>query len=245
MKRFWPSAFMAMTLVACSSGNTDSGPGDDTGASSEDPAVLTIVSPADGAVVTEGDSVLLSAEARGSVSGDVLAMDALEWGTNVGDWMVSGNDVSVSDFPVGSLQLIATASISGREVVAAVDLVVEPRRYDLSGRIDAAVELYSNEWNYTFEDDCNGTMVFVIEGAAVSGTGSCEAFDEPIEFLVTGTESNGQVTGEMGVSGGEENVPFTASWDSEAEVLEGAFDQTWGSDDGTLRMVGTFSASTE
>ena len=245
MKLFWPSACLAMTLVACSSENTDNGPLDDSGSTPDDPAVLAIVSPADGAVLIEGDSLTLSAEATGSVSGDVLPIDALEWSTNVGEWQVSGNDVSVSDFPAGSLQLIATASISGREVIAAADLVVEPRRYELSGRIDAVVELYSTEWNYTFEDDCKGTMVFAVEASVVSGSGACEAFDEPIEFLVTGTESGGEVTGEMGVSGGEENVPFTASWNSETEVLEGSFDQTWESGDGTLRMVGTFSASAD
>lgn len=245
MKLFWPSACVAMTLMACTSETSDTGPVEDTASPALDPAVLSIVSPADGTVFSEGDSVTLSAEATGSVSGDVLPIDALEWTTNVGDWMVSGNDVSVSDFPVGSLQLIATASISGREVTAAADLVVEPRRYELSGSLDADVELYSSEWNYTFEDDCKGTMAFVIENSVVSGTGSCEAFDEPIEFLVEGTESDGVVTGEMGVSGGEENVPFTASWDSEAEVLQGSFDQTWESSDGTLRMVGTFSASAD
>ena len=243
MKLFWPSMFAAVILTACSAGGTDGGPVGDTGSSEVDPAVLSILSPTDGAVLAEGEGVLLSAEAVGSVSGDTLAMDALDWSLNVGDWQASGNDVTVSDFPAGSLQLIATASISGREVTAVADVVVEPRRYELSGTIDADVEVYSSEWDYTFEDDCKGAMAFVIEGSSVSGTGACEAFDEPIDFLVTATEAGGVVTGEMGVSGGEENVPFTGTWDSETEVLEGTFDQTWESSDGTLRMVGMFSAS--
>ena len=245
MKLFWPSVFAAMSLVACSSETTDSGPVGDSGSPAVDPAVLSILSPADGAVLVQGESVLLSAEATGTNSGDSLPIDSLEWSANVGDWQVSGNDVSVSDFPVGPLQLIATASIAGREVTAGIDLVVEPRRYELSGSINADVEVYSSEWDYTFEDDCKGAMAFVVEGATVAGSGACEAFDEPIDFLVSGTESGGVVTGEMGVSGGEENVPFTGTWNSETEVLEGSFDQTWESGDGTLRMVGTFIATAD
>ena len=245
MKMFWTPCFFLVTLAACGGVTTDNGPGSDSGESQIDPAVLSIVSPEDGSVFSEGDSVLLSAEAVGSVTGSVLEITALDWSLNAGEWGASGNEVRVTDLPSGALQLRATAEVAGREVVAVADLVVEPRRLELSGTMDAEVEVYSNEWDMTFEDDCRGAMAFVLEGSNLSGTGACEAFDEPIEFLVTGTENNGQVSGEMGVSGGEENVPFEGTWDDASATLTGSFDQTWESGDGTLRMVGSFSATAD
>lgn len=246
MRKNWLLWIGVVGIVGCGGGvqSTDQ-VGTDSGSGPVDAAVLSVLSPADGSVLAEGEDVLLSVEAVGSVSGDILSIASVDWRLNVSEWGASGNDVSVSDLPAGNLQLIATAMVGEREVTAAVDLIVEPRRFELSGSMDAEIEVYSSEWGMTFDDDCKGPMAFVLEGNVLSGTGACVAFDETVDFLVTGTDNNGEVTGEMGVSDGEENVPFNGTWNSDTTTLMGSFDQTWESGDGTLRLFGSFSATAD
>jgi hypothetical protein len=110
--------------------------------------------------------------------------------------------------------------------------------------LDATVKVADNSGN-DFDDDCNGPVAFVLDGADLTGSGSCSAFNEDLDFLITGTMSQGEVTGEMGVSGGEENVPFTGQWDKSSQVLTGQFDETWTSSDGSLRLWGSFQASVD
>lgn len=228
-------------LVACG-GEVDA----DSSDSAEPVGILvvSIQSPLAGAVVTEGDEVFLQLEV-GYEDGESVDADSVSWSLESGAWSASGNGLTATDLPIGALQLVAEAQVGRFALSDSVSLTVEAvvvPPLDLSGSLDAMVKIADNSGN-DFDDDCNGPVVFVLDGADLTGSGSCSAFNETLDFIITGTVSAGQVTGEMGVSDGEENVPYTGEWDKDNQVLTGVFDETWTSSDGSLRLWGTFRAT--
>ena len=206
--------------------------------------VADIQSPLDGATVTEGDEVFLQVQV-GYEDGDSVEADSVAWSVEGGSWSADGNGLSVTDLPVGALQLLAVVEVDRFVLSDTVSLTVEQKADDppltLSGNLDAAVKITDSN-GIPYSDDCDGVVEFQLDGSELTGTGDCSAFNEDLSFLITGEVNQGQVTGEMGVSGGEENVPFTGQWDEANEVLTGQFDETWTSSDGTLRLWGTFQA---
>jgi len=205
---------------------------------------LEITSPADGSVHQEGAEVFLTARATGQETGDEYVVDEVVWTLGASSWSFTGNQSAVFDLPAGIHQLTATALVNTKSVkdVVSVEIVALP--VELSGSVDAMVEI-SDGGSFTFDDECKGQMVFVVDGNALSGSGGCTAFDEQIDFLVSGTVSGSQVSGEMGVSGGEENVPFSGTWDAQTKTLNADFDQTWTNPDGYLRIWGIFQATAD
>jgi hypothetical protein len=221
--------------------NGDSGSGDSGG---DHPYyVLEILSPADGSAFSEGDEVFLDVSLIEDGGADTTAV-SITWTLNTGDWTVDGDGVNVTDLPVGVHVLTATADVGPNGLSKFVNISVEALPINLTGSMDGKVEVKDPD-GFGADDDCDGPMAFVLDGADLSGTGGCTAFGENIDFLVTGTVTDGQVSGEMGVSGGEENVPFTGTWDASTQVLTGAFDRTWTTTDGTLRIFGTFQATAD
>jgi hypothetical protein len=223
----------------------------DTGTASEDSGevagilVAEIQAPLANATFEEGTEVLLQVQVSYEV-GDLVEADSVEWSVEGSDWSVEGNGRTVTDLPVGTLQLVASAQVGQfllvDEVTVTVEELVVDTPLNLLGTIDAAVEIADNSGN-AFDDDCNGPISFTLHNSELTGVGSCSAFGEDLTFLITGEVTEGQVSGEMGVSGGEENVPFTGSWDESSEVLTGDFDETWTNPDGSLRLWGSFQAA--
>ena len=239
---FW--GFACTWLVACSSGDGSDSGDNDSGWSGADPIVLTIASPADGSVHQEGAEIFLAVQAKGQETGESYPVDEVVWTLDASAWTFTGNQSAVFDFPAGVHQLTATAMVNSRSVQDVVSIEVVALPVDLSGTVDAMVEI-SDGGSFTFDDECKGQMVFVVDGSSLSGSGGCTAFDEQIDFLVTGTVSGSQISGEMGVSGGEENVAFSGTWNSQAKTLSADFDQTWTNPDGYLRIWGSFQASAD
>ncbi len=241
---------VSLVVVPLACGGSDGQISTDTGGEDPGPIVLQVLSPASGSSVGLGEEVVLSAAASSEVSGETIALDSLEWRLNTGDWSATGNELKVSDFPVGSHQLIATGRRGSREATDAVDLIVEGGTHELSGRLRVTLEISDGQW--TFDDDCDVPVVLLMENSAFAGTSApCEFFEqfedykETIEWIVSGTESSGVVSGELGVADGAENIPFDGTWDASTKALSGTFDVAGSNTDGEVRFYGSIEASAQ
>ena len=236
--------------VAVACGGSDGEISTDTGGVDPGPLVLQVLSPTAGSTVELGENVLLSASASSELSGESVALDSLEWRLNTGDWSAMGNEVTVNDFPAGVHQLIATGRRGPREATDAIDLVVEGGSAELSGQLRVTLEVSDGQW--TVDDDCDVPVVLLMDNSSFAGTSAvCEFFEqfedykETIEWIISGTEESGVVSGELGVADGEENIPFEGSWDPVNKVLNGSFDVGGANTDGEVRFYGSLEASAQ
>ena len=226
-----------LALTACGKSTEDTAP--------IDSPTLEIVSPMEGDVFTFGDEVTLSADGSYSVSGDPLDLTALAW--SAGDYSGVGNDLVVTDFPVGEVDLVATLDVDGREISASVMFTVEAppaEPFNLAGPFNSEVSLYVAEYDMSFDDSCNGNVQITVETDwTMTGMANCSAFGESAVFGVTGAIDGEDVSGELTVEDAEETLPFTGTWNEEAGQMSVAFDSTFASDEGELTVAGTFNAS--
>jgi len=242
--------FFLTGLLACG-GETDGVSGDSAGPIGI--LVVHIQSPLDGATVTQGDEVFLQLEA-GYEGGETVTADSVVWSIEGGSWSAEGNGLSVTDLPVGALQLVADAEV-GRFVLSdAVSLTVEEEEEDpvedpvedppleLSGNLDSKVKVWDGEGN-AFNDVCKGSIAFVLDQSDLTGGSTCSGPQGELVLVFTGTVDSGNVSGLIEVTGSERTLSFSGHWDKPNQVLNGNFDETWENSDGFLRFWGSFQAT--
>lgn len=231
-------------LAGCGEPVEPTGSGGSSGASSPgtggEELSINIISPVDGAVVTEGDVVTLQVGAPGG-------LDGASWSIR-GDasWSAEGNPVAVSDLPVGDLVLEVEAWSGQASATASVALTVEERvPVSYAGDLDAWAELVSPLWNA--DGPCVGPVDFVLDvDDTLAGTGGCTAdldgYEQPVDFVVAGVIEGGVVSGTMSSDLSEEAIEFSGSI-GEDGLITCEFDKTWTEGSGSLRIWGTLTAS--
>ncbi len=233
-----------LALAGCGEPVDSAGSGGSSGSSSPgtggEELSITIISPADGAVVMEGDVVRLQV---GAPDG----LDGASWSLR-GDasWSAEGSPVEVSDLPVGELVLEVEAWSGQASASASVALTVEERvPISYAGDLDAWAELVSPLWSA--DGPCVGPVDFVREvDDTLSGTGGCTAdldgYEQPVDFVIDGVIEGGAVSGTMRSELSEEAIEFSGGVDADG-LITCAFDKTWTEGDGSLRIWGTLAAS--
>lgn len=106
-------ALVALASIGC--GDKDGG---DSGTST---VVLSIVSPDDGAFLDEGAEVFLDVEARDE-SGAELPVTDVSWEAD--GWSAEGDEITVSDLPVGEFELRATGVNDAKTLSASIEVYV-------------------------------------------------------------------------------------------------------------------------
>ena len=215
-----------LLLGACSGGAVDE-------------ITFSITSPSDGARFVSGEAVVLSA----AVTGVNLAPgEELSW--SVGDWSASGNDVSVTDLPVGTLSLTARLPIDGIDYTDSVELVIEPppEPVDYEGILSLTLELESDFGDFDF--DCTHDYLgFTVQpSGSLEGEGACEAINQTYVFSITGQVDGTSVSGEMQVDSADSPMAFEGTVADDGSITS-TFDETFANDDGSLRLVGDWVAS--
>jgi hypothetical protein len=108
------AVLVGLLAIACG----DKGAGD----SGAQVVTLSIASPDDGAFLDEGRDVLLDVEARDQTGAEVYVTD-VAWSAD-GGWSAAGDEITVSDLPVGEYALRATAVYAGEALSASIDVYV-------------------------------------------------------------------------------------------------------------------------
>lgn len=239
--------FCLASLAACGG----DGSSDDTSGQKDQKASkpeLTISAPQEGATFTAGDNVHLKVTA--TVDGKGVEVTHADW--SAGEWTRSGNDVDVTDLPVGALTLHVEALVDGATGTADVDITIEepvditPVGYH--GSIQALMELHGD---FDADATCNGnlTLTGYPEDKSIAGDGSC-AIDSDYgslgdaPFTIEGTAKDGNVSGDliMDADGTEYRTPFTGTG-SIGAAINVSYDKTHSADGNSLRIYGTWSAT--
>lgn len=236
------------SLSACDGG----GSSDDTAGTKvqkKSQPELTVAAPEQGATYTLGEPVHLNVTAK--VDGKSVAVSQVAW--SAGGWSHTGNNVDVTDLPVGALTLHAEATVDGATATADVDITIEepvdntPVGYH--GSIQALIELHSSDGD--FDATCNGSLTLTGFPAdkTISGSGACEIDSDfgslgDAPFTLEGTAKDGNVSGDMVMEadGTEYRTPFTGTG-SIGAAINANYDKTHSIDGGSLRLYGTWSAT--
>ncbi len=117
--------------------------------------VVAIASPADGDVFAEGEPVTLNADIT-DLDGVPIQVDGVSWAVFGVDWAADGNPLTVSDLPVGELDLQVIADVAGKPVRDNISITVvsdEPETECDDGLDDDADGLTDCD-----DDDCAGVL---------------------------------------------------------------------------------------
>ena len=201
---------------------------------------ISVISPVDGASITEGDAVTFEVERVG-----VGALDGATWSVLQNPWSTDGNPVTVSDLPLGDLVIEVEAWSGTSTGTTQIALsVIERVPVDYRGFMDAQAELDSP--SYSDDGPCDGAVAFTRNtDNSLTGTGSCTAefiVDYPVEFQLTGQVDGDQVTGMLTADLGEEGTPFAGTVAPDGSITCD-FDQSWSEGSGSLRIWGSFTGS--
>lgn len=210
--------------------------------------VLTIAAPQDGATFTAGDDVHLNVTA--TVDGKGVAVAHADWST--GSWTRTGNDIDVTDLPIGAVTLHVEALVDGVTGTADVDITIEepvdntPVGYH--GSIQALMEVHAD---IDVDATCFGnlTVTGLPADKTLTGEGSCEIDSDfgslgDAPFTLEGTAKDGTLSGDlvMVAEGTEYRTPFTGTG-SIGAPLNASYDKTFTVDGDSLRLYGTWSAT--
>lgn len=245
------SVVSLLLLSGCSgpdgTGKKDRPALDDTGDTDSDrPEVtLTVVAPRDDAEFDADEPVPLEVTAkRGSRAQDI---ESATW--TIGGWTGSGATTEATGLPSGAHEVEVEVEVDGDTYRASVDItVLEPVQtlFSYAGTLEADV-IADTEFG-EFDDHCSTPITFTLDGGTISGTSTCEVFADfdldPILFSITGSARGGTVTGAlvMSVDGSDARTPFDGTGNA-GGPLSATFDSTHRSSDGSVRIVGSWSAS--
>jgi len=253
-----PVLLMSLALIGCGdkddtgtsygTGGTGGSQGDNGGpggpgggpGGGDEALEISVVSPLDGVVVSEGDAVTFEVSRVG-----VGALDGATWSIVQSPWSVDGNPVTVSDLPVGDLVIEVEAWSGDSAGTAQISVSVEERvPVDYSGFMDAQASLDSP--SYSDDGPCDGPISFT-RGTdnSLTGSGSCTAefiIDYDVIFALSGQVDGDVVTGTLTADLGEEGTPFSGTVAPDGSITC-EFDQSWSEGSGSLRIWGTFSGT--
>lgn len=230
----------ALGLAACGGDSKDTGDGEE-----QVRVVFAIVSPEEGFTADAGASVLLEVRATEEGTQNEVALSDIAW--SAPEWAGStGNGTTVTDLPVGTYELTATATVDGRELSDAVGITINALPVDYRGMLNASVDVIE-PWEFTLS--CPGNLTFTVEGDGTfsNGQGGCTIEDYPdysftfvVEGSVTGAVVDGALVMDDG-NGGREETPFHGS-KADDGAITATFDKEFSNDDGTMRLYGDWRA---
>lgn len=235
---------LPLFLLACAGGDTDDGTGPDGRDPKSAEITIAILSPAEGDEFPYGEPVPLSVEVERN--GEATAADSVTW--TVGTWTGRGKETEATGLRAGAVAVEVEVVAGGETLTASVGIVVaEPIVYTYSGPFQADV-IAEIDGLGSFDDSCASTIRFTLDAGVVSGSGVCAVFDDfdldPITFTVEGTATGGNVRGDlvMALDGEEARTPFSGTGTAGA-AFTASFDTTHRSSDGSVRIVGTWTAN--
>ncbi len=251
------SVVSLLLLAACSGDDAaakkDRPPLDDTAAEDTDdddrPEVtLTLVSPREDAEYATGDTVTLEVTAkRGSRDQDI---ESATW--TIGDWTGEGASTEATGLPAGEHEVEVEVEVDGDTFRESVDItVLAPAQtvFTYAGTLDADV-MADIDGLGDFEDHCSSPITFTLDAGTISGSGTCAVFDEydfdPMPFTMTGSVRGGAISGAliMNFDGSEARTPYEGPGTA-GDPLTASFDTTHRSSDGSVRIVGSWSATAQ
>lgn len=238
------ASLLPLFLLACS-GSTDGSDPDGTDKDKQEAEVtIELLSPSEGEEFPYGESVPLHVEAKRN--GNPVAIESATW--TVGGWTGTGKETEATGLEPGAKTVEVEAVVGGETYTASVGITIaEPVVYTYSGTFEARV-VANIDGLGEFEDTCRTTIGFTVDAGVLAGSGVCAVFDEydfePLSFMMEGTVGGGAVEGDlvMSLDGSEARTPFSGTGRS-GQPLEASFDTTHRSGDGSVRIVGTWSAS--
>ena len=229
---------LALALSAC--GADDGDPANPDGPQVAATGSLEILSPSSGTVVAAGEEVHLSVSVTAANGNTISATTTWE----APGWTQEGADLWVTDLPIGTYDLVASADVDGELLTESHGITVEepPEPIPYTGVMSMDISVYSDFGD--FDLVCaHRSLDFILDGASFSGSGICEAdFVGEVAYALDGTVSGGQVSGELSLTDTDDVLVFDGTKDDD-EVITASFDDEFANEDGSARLYGSFTAS--
>jgi hypothetical protein len=193
---------------------------------------VQITSPDDAASFEAGAVVHLAADVS----------NGAEPAWSAGQWSTAGNDLDVTDLPVGTWDL--TAAVGTASDVVAIT-ITQPMPRDYAGELAMSIDLSSDEYgDYTFA--CTHiSLDFTIDPeGTLGGEGQCKSPLETYVFAMEGTVVDEVVSGFM-ITDATPDDPLPFEGTRTGADVSCTFDKTWVNEagDGSFRLYGSFAAS--
>jgi len=231
--------------VACTSDPSSNGNTKDHGGTTDGGSVveITIVSPEDGSTFDFAEAIPLSVEA--TVDGASTKIKTATW--TIGDWTTDGAEAEATDIESGDHKVKVDVTVNGSDFSDSVSITVKdapPLNY--SGRNNMNLTLTYGGSPY--DDVCNGSLDFVLDGSTFNGSGSCtdDLLSTEFQYAVEGNVRNGNLDGDLILTdpndGTEYRTPFTGTG-SYGDAFAASFDYTHHIDGNTLQIEGTWNAT--
>lgn len=237
--------FSGILWWGCNGGAGDTA-GDSGSAGTSVRPAAEILSPDAGATFTEGDAVTLEVELRDEESGSVLEPDSVTWSASGWDGY-EGSEGTVTDLPVGELDLSVAVEWGSHTLEDTVSITVESADVSYTGAL--LTEIVVTVWGMDYTEYCDGTVAFVVTGEGVlEGTGTCVLTEwQPgteLDFGLEGTVEGSGLTGAltMEYEGEVYETPFEGTRDEQGYILA-TYDELYDLDDYEVRISGEFDGT--
>lgn len=253
--RTWLGIAALTGLFSCGGKDDTGAEGEGEGEGGRGKATLRIESPSDGATFEEGEEVTFEVAATYE-NGDEADVSDVVWAA--GDWGRTGASITDNSLPVGELTIEVTATVDGHELDDSVSVTVNgPEETGDSGDSEDTGDTgdgsttYGGRFNADLTYDvytvaCPGVIHLTIDADdTITGNGECyiTEIDYAVTFEVDGALSGSSLDGNLvmtGDDGSEYLTPYTGTLSG--NHIDGSFNETFTSGDGSLTIEGTFSA---
>ncbi len=238
-------SFLPLLLLACSGDGSTDGDEKDSKNPEEQAVQLTLLAPEDGMEYAAEEAVPLHVEAKRN--GNPVSIESATW--TISGWTGNGKETEATGLASGPHTVTVEAVVGGDSYTASVDITVaEPVQtlWAYSGTLEADVIAETDFGDY--DDHCSTPITFSLDSGVIAGNGTCVVFEDfdldPLNFAMEGTVRGGNVAGDLVMSfdGNEARTPFAGTGNA-GSPLTASFDTTHRSGDGSVRIVGTWTAT--